>query len=57
MKINDIKVGDNMGCCKDCIYRDLCFSEWLKHEISEGTCLLANDDEFRKLENGQHIPL
>lgn len=38
-------------------YRDLCFSEWLKHEISEGTCLLANDDEFRKLENGQHIPL
>lgn len=46
-----------MGCCKDCIYRDLCFSEWLKHEISEGVCFLANDDEFRKLENGQHIPL
>lgn len=35
--------------CEDCIYRDICFDEDIRHSSIE--CFLGNDEDFLKIEN------
>ena len=43
-----------MKICGDCIYYDYCYSEY---DDYYSNCILGDDKDFLKLENGEHIKL
>lgn len=42
-----------MNCCSECYWYDICYMEYDNSQI----CLIGNDEDFKKLEKGEHLKL